>query len=217
MNPSRTTYAFVSALVLAACQEPGSGEAPAPATPAAVAPAASAEPANAPVTASPAAASQTNAPAKLTAPTTPEAIQVPAGAQPVLKVHAKGAQVYVCGPKKDAPKEYEWSLKAPDAELFDAEGKSVGKHFAGPTWQANDGSKVVGALKAKADAPNATAIPWLLLEAKSNEGQGALARVTYVQRIETEGGKAPPTGCDKAHAQAETRVDYQADYFFYAP
>ena len=216
MKPSRTTYAFVSALLLAACQEPGSGEAPTPATPTAASPAGSAELANAPA-AAPATAPQTSAPAKLTAPTTPEAIQVPAGAEPVLKVHAKGAQVYVCGPKKDAPKEFEWSLKAPDAELFDADGKSVGKHFAGPTWQANDGSKVVGALTAKVDAPSAAAIPWLLLEAKSTEGQGVLAHVTYVQRIETEGGKAPAAGCDKAHAQAEARVDYQADYFFYAP
>lgn len=142
---------------------------------------------------------------------------MPQGVRPVLAAHARGVQIYTCGPKKDAPQELEWSLKAPEAELLDAGGKSIGKHFAGPSWQASDGSKVVGAMKAKADAPGAAAIPWLLVEVKSSEGQGALAHVTYVQRVNTEGGKAPTGGCDPAHLQAQTRVDYQADYFFYAP
>jgi hypothetical protein len=207
-------------LVLAGCQQPGSGEVPAAAPPsssAAAAPEPAAAAAPAVPSATPSAGAAPSEAPKLTAPTTPEAIQVPAAMHPVLKSHAKGVQIYVCGPKKDAPKELEWSLKAPEAELLDADGKSIGKHFAGPTWQAADGSKVVGAMKAKVDAPTAGNIPWLLVEAKSNEGQGVLAHVSFVQRVDTEGGKAPSTGCDKAHLNAETRVEYQANYYFYAP
>ena len=203
-------------LLLAGCQKPGPGEAPAPAVPPAAAANSAAPPAAQPAPVASAAEPPSAAP-KLAPPSTPGSIQVPGSAQPFLKAHAKGVQIYACGPKKDAPKELEWSLKAPEAELFDEQGKSLGKHFAGPTWQATDNSKVVGAMKAKVEAPSAGAVPWLLLEAKSNEGQGVFAHVSFVQRVDTEGGKAPATGCDKAHLKAETRVDYQANYYFYAP
>ena len=140
------------------------------------------------------------------------------GTQPVvLKAFAKGAQVYVCKAKQGAAGAYEWTLKAPDAELFDEKGQKIGKHYGGPTWESTDGSKVVGKVRAKVDSPEATAIPWLLLDAKTTEGTGVLSKVKNIQRLATVGGKAPPTGCDAAHENAETRVDYTATYYMYGP
>jgi hypothetical protein len=74
---------------------------------------------------------------------------------------------------------------------------------------------VVGALQQQAASPDPGAIPWLLLKAKSNEGTGTFSKVTYIQRVDTAGGKAPSDGCDQAHADAEARVDYTAYYYFY--
>lgn len=147
----------------------------------------------------------------------PNAIATPAAERVVLKALAKGVQLYSCKPKEGAASTFEWTLKAPEAELLDESGKKIGKHYAGPTWEALDGSKVVGKLAAKVDAPEASAIPWLLLEAKSNEGQGVLTQVKNIQRVGTVGGKAPSAGCDAAHVGAETRVDYAATYYMYAP
>jgi hypothetical protein len=141
---------------------------------------------------------------------------VPPPATLALKADAVGVQIYACGPGKDAKQPFEWSLKAPEATLTDDAGKPFGKHGAGPTWEAADGSKIHGAMKAKADAPEASAIPWLLIEVKSSEGKGVLSNVAWVQRVQTVGGKAPTSGCDKAHLGAETRVDYRAAYYFYA-
>ncbi len=95
------------------------------------------------------------------------------------------------------------------------QGSTIGKHYAGPTWEAADGSKVVGQKTAQADAPEAGAIPWLLLTTKSNEGAGVMARVKTIQRVDTHGGKAPAEGCDAAHDGAEVRVPYTATYYFH--
>jgi hypothetical protein len=99
--------------------------------------------------------------------------------------------------------------------LYDDEHNEQGKHYAGPTWEANDGSKVVAAVKARVDAPSADAIPWLLLYAKSTEGTGMFSDITSIQRVETMGGKAPQDGCDSTHVDEEVRVPYTAVYFFY--
>jgi uncharacterized protein DUF3455 len=189
-----------------------------PATPPADVPPAAPTPSAAPPDApapSAAAAPSAATPAQTLPPVTPEAIIVPPPATLVLKANAAGVQIYACGPAKDAKQSFEWTLKAPEATLIDDAGKPLGKHGAGPTWEAPDGSKVVGAMKAKVDAPDSTAIPWLLVEAKSTEGQGVFSKVAWVQRVQTAGGKAPATGCDKAHVGAETRVDYRAAYYFY--
>jgi Protein of unknown function (DUF3455) len=144
----------------------------------------------------------------------PKDIQAPAGEQVLLQVHAKGDQVYVC---KEDVSEYVWVLKAPEAPLFDEDAKPFGRHYAGPTWEANDGSRVKGKAVADAPAPEEGAIPWLLVRVVSHEGDGVLARAVSVQRINTKGGKAPATGCDSKHGGAEARVPYEADYVFWAP
>ncbi len=144
-------------------------------------------------------------------------IGVPDGQTVLLKALGKGVQIYECKAKPGDPDKFEWSFKAPEANLTNEHGEKIAKHYAGPTWEANDGSKVVGEVQKKAPAPRPGAIPWLLLKAKTNEGTGTFARVTYIQRVDTEGGVAPAAGCDQAHVNTEARVDYRANYYFYAP
>jgi hypothetical protein len=143
----------------------------------------------------------------------PQQLQPPANEQLLVSVHAKGDQVYSC--KTDGPSPA-WTLKAPDAQLFDQDGKSFGKHFAGPSWEANDGSRVTGKAIANA-SPDPDSIPWLLVNIISHEGKGILSPATTIQRLHTKGGKAPASGCDASHAGREIRVPYSADYLFYAP
>ncbi len=144
----------------------------------------------------------------------PEQLRPPTGEQPLLQVHAKGDQVYVC--KSDAA-QFSWTLKAPDAQLFDEKGESFGRHFAGPSWEANDRSRVVGKAVANSPSPDANSIPWLLVTVVSHDGDGVLSRVTSIQRLNTNGGKAPISGCDASHVSQEIRVPYSADYRFYTP
>jgi len=144
----------------------------------------------------------------------PAQIQAPANEKLLLQVHAKGDQVYIC---QEGVTQFAWTLKAPDAQLFDKDGKLFGKHFAGPSWEASDGSRVVGKAVANVPSPDADSIAWLLVNIVGHEGSGVLSPVTTIQRINTKGGKAPASGCDSAHAGQELRVPYSADYLFYAP
>jgi hypothetical protein len=144
----------------------------------------------------------------------PKELQPPANEQLLLQVHAKGDQIYTC--KADGG-EFIWVLKVPEAQLIDKSGKPFGKHFAGPSWEANDGSRVTGKAVANAPSPDADSIPWLLVTVASHSGEGVLARVTSIQRVNTKGGKARASGCDAAHAGQEERAPYSADYLFFAP
>ena len=143
----------------------------------------------------------------------PQQLQPPANEPLFVQVHAKGDQVYTCKADVD---QYAWILKAPDAQLFGKDGKPFGKHFGGPSWEANDGSRVTGQAMANAPSPDPNSIPWLLVKVVSHDGSGVLSRATSVQRINTKGGKAPSTGCDESHAADELRVPYSADYLFYS-
>ena len=144
----------------------------------------------------------------------PQQLQPPANEKLLLQVHAKGDQVYIC---KEGVTQFAWGLKAPDAQLFDKDGKPFGKHFAGPSWEASDGSRVVGKAAANVPSPDADSIPWLLVTVVSRSGQGVLSPVTSIQRVNTKGGKAPSSGCDSTHAGQEQRVPYSADYLFFVP
>lgn len=149
------------------------------------------------------------------APPNPAAIAVPAGQVPALTVRGDGVQIYECAAQKDAPERFAWTLKAPDAVLRDAAGDAIGRHYAGPTWEASDGSQVTGEAVAKADAPDGDAVPWLLLRAKSTSGSGLFGDVLSIQRLRTTGGKAPVGGCDRVQAGREARIPYSADYRFF--
>lgn len=137
----------------------------------------------------------------------PDAIAAP-GETVVLTVHAEGAQVYEC--KAGADGKSGWAFREPIATLL-VDGKTVGRHYAGPNWEHIDGSAVVG--KSAASAPGATAddIPWLRLEVISRRGSGVLASVATVQRINTKGGKLEGA-CDRPGALRS--VPYSGDYVF---
>lgn len=153
--------------------------------------------------------------ASAAAPLVPDGINAPATQAFSREVRAVGVQIYDCKPAKEDPSRFEWVFRAPEADLVDVAGKSFGKHYAGPTWEASDGSKVVGEVRAKNDGPDASAIPWLLLTAKSTSGAGVLANTASIQRVQTVGGKAPDGGCGQAQAGKEIRVPYSATYYFY--
>jgi hypothetical protein len=145
----------------------------------------------------------------------PANLNVPDQNVQLFRTSAIGYQIYVCKAKADDPNIFEWTFKAPEAELRNEAGEKVGKHYAGPSWEGNDGSKVVGEVVERSNAPEASAIPWLLLKARANDGAGAFSTVTYVQRIETVGGIAPTEGCDRSTVDSERGVEYTATYTFY--
>ena len=148
--------------------------------------------------------------------TIPEALE-PANASLAMVVPAKGVQIYECRAKKDAAGAYEWAFVAPDAELFDTRGNRIGRHGAGPYWEAADGSRIVGSVKARADAPAAGAIPWLLINATSAGPAGSFSRVTSIQRVNTMGGTAPSKPCTGESVGKQAGVHYTADYRFFTP
>ena len=137
----------------------------------------------------------------------PAAIAAP-GETVVATWHAEGAQVYEC--KAGADGKLAWAFREPIATLL-ADGKTVGRHYAGPNWEHSDGSAVVG--KAAGSAPGATPndIPWLKLSVVSSRGSGTLTGVTTVQRINTQGGKLDGA-CDKAGSFRS--APYSAEYLF---
>ena len=141
---------------------------------------------------------------------------VPQQAKLVERLAARGVQIYECRADAAATTGAQWVFVAPQASLFDGGGAVVGLHDAGPRWEAADGSRIVGAVKARADAPQAGAIPWLLLSARSVGGPGRFAAVTDVQRVNTSGGTPPQRPCDKASVGQTDRVPYTADYLLYA-
>jgi hypothetical protein len=143
----------------------------------------------------------------------PASLRVPPGNAVLLRGLAVGVQIYDCRAAQSGP---QWVFRAPEAGLFHGNVQLIVTHYAGPTWQALDGSRVVGALVASSPAPNPESIPWLLLRAASHEGAGTLSGVTYVQRILTGGGIAPAAeSCTANRVGTEARVEYIAVYYFY--
>jgi Protein of unknown function (DUF3455) len=145
----------------------------------------------------------------------PEKLKAPAGEQLILSAHATGSQIYVC--QAGADQKLAWVFKAPEADLHDKDGAKIGTHFAGPTWKYKDGSEVTGKVVARQDSPDADSIPWLLLTVTGHSGNGAFARVTTIQRLDTKRGQPPQTGCDDDHRGKEVKQPYSATYYFYAP
>jgi len=137
----------------------------------------------------------------------PPVIAAP-GETKIATFHGVGAQIYEC--KGGGDGKLTWVFREPIATLL-LDGKTVGHHFAGPTWEDTDGSAVTG--KEVGDAPGATAkdVPWLKLDVASRRGNGLLADVSTVQRINTHGGVIRGV-CHQAGAFRS--VPYSADYVF---
>jgi uncharacterized protein DUF3455 len=130
-------------------------------------------------------------------------------------VPANGVQVYECRASQGQGGNYEWAFVGPEADLFDTRGMKIGRHYAGPHWEAMDGSKIVGSVKQSAAAPDEGAIAWLLLGAKSVGPAGTFSHVSSVRRVHTKGGIAPSNACSAAAAGTRARVPYTADYYFF--
>ena len=135
----------------------------------------------------------------------------PAGTKELMTLTGVGVQIYACKDQAAGPA---WTFVEPQAKLFD-QSKETGTHSAGPTWTLKDGSWVKGQLLATKPSSDPNAIPWLLLKAADSHGPGALAKVAYVRRSDTVGGKAPVSGCDATHLGATHEEPYQAVYTFY--
>jgi hypothetical protein len=132
------------------------------------------------------------------------------GSKVFLVGHGVGVQIYACDGVA-------WNFVAPRADLFADNGQLIIHHFGGPSWQAKDGSTVVGTVVKKV-TPDQTAIPWLLLSASLAPGskEGRLAHTTFIQRVATVGGIAPPASeCTAATAGTQVEVPYTADYYFW--
>ena len=141
----------------------------------------------------------------------PPELRVPEGYELTLKTTGVGVQIYDCNANGA------WTFREPRADIFNQKnGKLVATHFRGPTWQSvSDGSKVVGAVKARAAAPNPQHdIPWLLLGATSNTGPGVFAEVDFIQRLDTKGGVAPAGSCTTGGV---AEVPYSSTYNFWVP
>jgi len=143
----------------------------------------------------------------------PANLAVPAGNTLEFRAHGVGVQIYTWTLNPTNPALGSWVFQAPHAVLFSDDGV-VAIHYAGPTWQNDDGSKVVG-MKIDSATVDTNAIPWLLLKAASTVGPGVFADVTYVQRLYTRGGLAPAT--PGTVAGQEVLMPYSADYLFYHP
>jgi hypothetical protein len=148
-------------------------------------------------------------------PDIPTRIQVPDGNKLFLVGHAVGLQIYSCNATATG---YSWGPARPRATLYDDGGKRIASHYAGPSWQATDGSTVVGQ-RVDGVTVDPTAIPWLLLSAASTSPgpDGArLAETTYIQRIATTGGLVPAAEqCTADAAGTVAEVPYSADYYFW--
>ena len=149
------------------------------------------------------------------APAVPGEIAVTGDHKPYLIAHAEGVQIYACYSVADG---YAWKLLAPRATLTGDNGRPLGSHYGGPTWEANDGSTVVGKRETGVNV-DPTAIDWLRLKADSTapgpDGD-RLAATTYIQRINTVGGRPPAAGeCDEDTVAEQREIPYSADYVFF--
>ncbi len=146
--------------------------------------------------------------------TLPEAVRVPMGQKVMMATTGVGEITYECREKKDMAGAHEWAFVGPMATLYSGDKKAVGKYYAGPTWEAADGSKVSGKQLAMAPASPGN-IPLQLVKADPAMGAGAMTGVSYIQRLNTKGGVAPAMACDAASKGQRQQVAYEADYVFY--
>lgn len=144
----------------------------------------------------------------------PDAVRAPTGTKQTMWTVGRGELTYECREKKDMAGQFEWAFVGPVATLYGQGDKVVGKYYAGPTWESNDGSKVTG--KQVAVAPGGAGnIPLQLVKADPAMGAGAMQGVAYIQRLNTKGGVAPAAACTSAAKGQRQQVAYAADYVFY--
>ena len=165
-------------------------------------------------------------------PSIPPTLVVPAGNKAFLVGHAIGTQNYMCLPAAN-PAGVSWINVGPQATLFADNGRQIITHFLSPnpdeggiaraTWQhSRDTSAVWAVTSADPVVVDPGSIPWLQLHfvgrADGPTGGDILAQTTYIQRLNTVGGRAPTTGCaGSSDVGKRGFVPYEADYVFYKP
>lgn len=148
-------------------------------------------------------------------PAPPDAVKMPDGHSVMFETVGVGEITYECRDKANTPGQTEWTFVGPKAVLNDRAGKPVGDYFGPPaTWQAKDGSKIIGTQLAVAPADKG-ALPYLLVKANPAEGKGAMQGVSYVQRLATRGRVTPTSDCTVQNKGARQVVQCQADYVFW--
>lgn len=156
----------------------------------------------------------------ISAPDVPEEIAVPAGNKVLWHCYATGVQIYQATESTTAPGQYVWTFVAPSATLYEKPNytKEVGIHYAGPTWEATIGPKknlfVVGT-KISSVTEDATAVPWLLLQAVPGTDPGYFLKITFIQRLYTTGGLAPATAPTADQLGMQVNIPYTAEYYFF--
>jgi hypothetical protein len=146
----------------------------------------------------------------------PANLAVPEGNIAFLDITGDGVQIYRCEENSEAAGTFHWVFVEPQADLVNETDERLGIHYAGPSWEANDGSIVRGEVLERADSPEDGTIPWLLLRAISVSGNGLFSHVTFIQRLDTAGGVVlVPESCTEALSGSLYRVPYQALYRFY--
>jgi hypothetical protein len=135
----------------------------------------------------------------------------PPSATRVMAATASGVQIYSC--EFDAQRHLGWVFRNPQATLYDANGVAIIQHGAGPSWEADDGSRIVGHAIAQKPSETPGSVPQLLLATHSTGAPGALSSITYVQRVDTVGGAMPARPCSVEHQTGSSA--YFARYVFY--
>jgi hypothetical protein len=135
----------------------------------------------------------------------------PPQAEQVMTTTASGVQNYSC--EYDGQHRLGWVFKSPQATLYDTSGHATIRHAAGPSWEAEDGSRIVGHVVAQTPSDTAASIPQLLLETRSTAASGTLSSIRYVQRVKTVGGMMPVAPCSTEHEIGSS--PYLANYVFY--
>ena len=146
-------------------------------------------------------------------PPLPKAVSVPAGNRHAMTFKAVGTLNYECRTVAGMAGAYGWVLDAPDAALLHWSGLRVGRHYAGPTWEYRDGSRITGRLLATSPAQG---LPIQLFQASAAGRGGEFSDVTYVQRLNATGGE-PGAICNAAAVGRGQKVDFSADFMFYKP
>jgi len=145
----------------------------------------------------------------------PDPVKVPAGHRAAMEATGKGQLTYECREKTAMPGTYEWVFVGPNAILTNRAGTRVGTYYGPPaTWESADGSKISGTQLAISPGASGS-IPLQLVKTNPAVGMGAMSGVTYIQRVNTQGGVAPTLSCDMNNTGKRELVNYQADYIFY--
>jgi hypothetical protein len=165
----------------------------------------------------------------VTPPVVPTELEVQAGNHAFLLGRGVGTQNYACQPAASLGR-VAWTLFTPQATLFSDQNEQLTTHFISPnpdepgivrvTWEDSADTSSVWARATASATLDPSAIPWVLLEVVGARvgptGGHALSGTTFIQRVNTQGGLAPSTGCDRlTDVGRKAFMPYTADYFFY--